>query len=668
MSFNTRLTDLLKTDLRFVDDEGELLIAAVQDGAWKIDHALVKLLLSDPEIKSKFFEEIEGHWIFNLNTFNDYISQKNFLDNSFTRFKNRIGLTIDGKYLRERGDVALVWPYKDTVLEGGQTKEEEKRNEIFFNEVLAQDEINRLLDPKVLTNFTHYTAEGKQPIKDFKRNAKGVICEDLILKGNNLLALHTLKHQFRGQVKLIYIDPPYNTGSDSFGYNDNFNHSTWLTFMKNRLEAAKILLLDEGVIFVQCDDNEQAYLKVLMDEVFGKENKRATIYIETVYAEKTLKQDRVFHDQVEQILLYSKSDKATITQPYEDYSYDKFCWYVSEKKHPQKVIELGGKRVDVFVDGDYEIVKGEPSLSGLKEIWASGTILDINSSGRFFRDQLMNRTNEYGVGTLFKVYGIGNDNKEYRYFTGPKRQGATKGKYYQGIPKDKTEMNKHEIKKVSIENLWLMASDFGNCRNEGGVELKSGKKPERLLYRIFQMATKKNDIVLDFFLGSGTSVAVAHKMGLQYIGVEQLLYGNNDSILRLQNVIKGDQTGISESINWKSGGDFICCELMKYNEAFMERIQIAKSSEELVRIWNEMAEGSFLNWYVNSEMPEEAVKDFEELGKGKNGLEKQKHMLAELLDKNQMYVNLSEIDDAQFKVSKEDKTLNKAFYGETYNA
>ena len=249
MSFNTKLIDLLKTDPRFVDDEGELVIAAVQDRAWKIDRDLVKLLLSDKEIKAKFFDEIEGHWIFNINTFIDYISQKNFLDNSYTRFRNRIGLTIGDKYLRERGDVALVWPYKDCVLEGGQTKEEEKRKEIFFNEVLAQDEINRLLDPKVLTNFVRYTAKGKETVTEFKRDENGMIRENLIIKGNNLLALHTLKTQFRGQVKLIYIDPPYNTGRDSFGYNDNFNHSAWLTFMKNRLGRCKRFIVRSWFYF-----------------------------------------------------------------------------------------------------------------------------------------------------------------------------------------------------------------------------------------------------------------------------------------------------------------------------------------------------------------------------------------------------------------------------------
>ena len=151
MSFNSRLIALLKKDRRFVDDDGELVIAAVQDHAWRMDHGLVKLLLSVKEIKAKFFDEIEDHWVFNLNTFIEYVSQKNFLNNSYTRYRNRIGLTIGGKYLRERGDVALVWPYRDCVLEGGQTKEDEKRHEVFFNEVLAQDEITQLLSPKVLT-------------------------------------------------------------------------------------------------------------------------------------------------------------------------------------------------------------------------------------------------------------------------------------------------------------------------------------------------------------------------------------------------------------------------------------------------------------------------------------------------------------------------------------
>jgi len=305
-SFNEKLIEILKTDPRFVDDEGELVKAAVIDRAWKIDRDLVKLLISKPDIKKKFFDEIEGHWIFNINTFIEYISDKNFLANSYTRFRNRIGLNIDGKFLRERGEVSLVWPYKDCVLEGGQTKEEEKRKEIFFNEILAQDEIDRLFDPKVLTNWKRYTTDGEQKVTEINRDENGTIKENLIIKGNNLLALHTLKTQFRGKVKLIYIDPPYNTGNDSFGYNDSFNHSTWLTFMRNRLEVAKELIANNGVIFVHLDYNESHYCKLLMDEIFGREKfqneivwrrKQATSYGKARFGIVT-----------DSILFYSKTD------------------------------------------------------------------------------------------------------------------------------------------------------------------------------------------------------------------------------------------------------------------------------------------------------------------------------------------------------------------------
>jgi len=171
-----------------------------------------------------------------------------------------------------------------------------------------------------------------------------------------------------------------------------------------------------------------------------------------------------------------------------------------------------------------------------------------------------------------------------------------------------------------------------------------------------------DDIVLDFFGGSGTTAHAVielneeDKGNRQFMLCEQMDYVGDVTVNRVRKVITGHNCG------------FIYCELMKYNEVFMERIQAAKNSKELLKIWREMAEGSFLNWYVSPAMPEEAVKDFEELGKGESGLEKQKRLLAELLDKNQLYINLSEIDDAQFKVSKEDKALNKAFYGEAYNA
>ena len=217
--FEDKLIDLLKRLPKFVDEKtGNILRNEVVNSALKIDKELISLLITDKEVKEKFFKEIKDVWVFDTNKFINYVQDKEFLDDSYTKFKNKIGLTIDGKFIRERGEVALSFPFKDCVLEGGMTKEEEKRNEIFFNEVLAQDQISKLLDPKVLTNFKRYSAKGEESVTEFKRDKEGVIKENLIIKGNNLLSLYSLREQFQGRVKLIYIDPPFNTGKDSFNY------------------------------------------------------------------------------------------------------------------------------------------------------------------------------------------------------------------------------------------------------------------------------------------------------------------------------------------------------------------------------------------------------------------------------------------------------------------
>ena len=647
MSFSTKVIKLLKTDSRLVDDEGELIIAAVQDRAWKIDRELVKLLLSDSEIKAKFFDEIEGHWIFNLNTFIDYISQKNFLDNSYTRFRNRIGLTVGDKYLRERGDVALVWPYKDTVLEGGQTQEEEKRKEIFFNEVLAQDEINRLLDPKVLTNFTRYTAKDNQPVKEFKRDENGVIRENLILKGNNLLALHTLKHQFRGQVKLIYIDPPYNTSGDAntFGYNNNFNHSTWLTFMANRIEAAKELLRKDGVLAIAIDDEEQAYLKVVCDDIFNRENHIGTLVVQSKPSGRTT--DAYFATSHEYVLFYAK-----------------------EAGVPEiNFFELSDEQKNLYKEGE-----GEDSYK-----WR-----DFLRTGGYSTPE--ERPNSYyPIYFNLKTNHIGLEQKSSGYIeilpldsTGKKRVWRkTPASFIKHLEKGEIKVSQNNkgdwkvqiidrIKKgIRPKSVWVEskydASSHGTKLLKsmfGAEKIFSFPKSIYAVQDVIDIFTERggDDIILDFFAGSGTTAHAVLNLNEQDEGVrqfilcEQMDYVETVTRERIRKVL--EQNG--------GGGDFIYCELMKYNEAFMERFQAAKSSKTLITIWQEMAEGSFLNWYINPTMPEEAIKVFEALGRDKDGLEKQKRLLAELLDKNQLYVNISEIDDAQFKVSKKDKALNKA--------
>jgi len=651
MSFNSKLIDLLKTDMRLVDDEGELIIAAVQDRAWKIDRDLVKLLLSDKDIKAKFFEEInmpeeKGHWIFNLNTFIDYISQKNFLDNSYTRFRNRIGLTIDGKFLRERGEVTLVWPYKDCVLEGGQTKEEEKRKEIFFNEVLAQDEINRLFDTKVLTNFVRCTAEGKQPVKDFKRDENGVIRENLIIKGNNLLALHTLKSQFRGQVKLVYIDPPYNTGAegDTFSYNNTFKHSSWLTFMKNRLDVARDFLTPDGFIAIAIDHVEVFYLGAIADEIFGRDNRIGVITV--LHNPKGRNLSKFFSSNSEFMLVYAK-----------DVSLAEFNQVAISDE-----IQRSFDQEDEF--GRYKYV---PFMRA-RTVWSRENKPN-NWYPVYVSRDLKELTTEKKEG-YYEVFPITNDGKEMAW---KKIQSSfinlNKDDYFIARMENGKVLVYHKLREQQVyKSVWTdkkYQSEFHGTnllKQLLGFNKFSYPKSLYLLIDILKIITSEDDIVLDFFAGSGTTAHAVLALNKedggnrQCILCEQMDYMESITVERVKKVIENNQCG-----------DFIYCELMKYNEAFMERIQAAKSGHELLKIWREMAEDSFINWYVNPKMPEEAIRDFEELGQGENGLEKQKHLLAELLDKNQLYVHLTEIDDAQFKVSEQDKALNQAFYKEAYN-
>ena len=598
--FENKLIDLLKSLPKFIDEKtGNILRNEVGNSALKIDKELISLLIKDKEIKEKFFTEISGYWIFEINKFVDYVQDKEFLDDTYTKFKNKIGLTIDNKFIGERGEVALSFPFKDCILEGGMTKEDEKRNEIFFNEVLAEDQINRLLDPKVLTNFKRYSAKGEESVTEFKRDKEGVIKENLIIKGNNLLSLYSLREQFQGRVKLIYIDPPFNTGKDSFNYNDRFNHSTWLTFVKNRLEISKNLLSDDGNIFIHIDINENHYLKVLCDEIFGRSN----FVEEIVWAYGSPSGGRAggakpvnIHDY---LLHYAKNySERKQNKLYTPYSKQYItAWF--------KYTDKDGRRYQRRMRGRDE--KG-------KVIWEK---------------QYLDESKGLPLTSVWTDI----------------RQVYADPRAYKENQKKHTELIR----------------DFLT------------QKPEKLIQRIIEMVTDKGDIVLDYTLGSGTTCAVAHKIGRQYIGLEQLNYGVNDAITRLKRVIgkeksegkistiidEYDETGISKAVNWKGGGDFIYCELMKFNEEAIEIINNAQDMHGLLKIWGEMCEKYFLDYNVEVKKFNDNVEEFKELQIGD-----QKKVLIEMLNKNQLYVNLSEINDSDFKVSKEDKELNKKFYSD----
>ena len=294
------LENLLRMESTYCTEDGVLLKNAIVEAALALRPKLIAKLLTHDGLKRNFFTEVEGVLVFDKVKFQKFVMNKRFLPDSYTSFKNKVGLTNeDGDFLSESREVVLSWPYKDCVLEGGQTKEDAKRNEVFWNEILAPDEINRLTEPKVLTNFKRYDVDGEHEVDRISMD------DNLIIKGNNLLALHSLKKKYAGKVKLIYIDPPYNTGNDSFGYNDSFNHSTWLTFMRNRLQLAYDLLSEDGSLYVQLDWNEVHYCKLLLDEIFGRGHFRnEIIWCYNGPGSPKMKQLNRKHDT---ILCYSKS-------------------------------------------------------------------------------------------------------------------------------------------------------------------------------------------------------------------------------------------------------------------------------------------------------------------------------------------------------------------------
>ena len=634
--FYDKLTALLKNNPDFVDNTGELLRDRVKHSAWQFDHDLINLLLTDKEIESKFFEEVNGRWIFNNNTFVDYINDKNFLADSYTQFRNKIGLNIDNKFLRERGEVALVWPYKDCVLEGSQRHEKEKRQEIFFNELLAQDEINRMFDSKVLANWIRHTVNGEEDVAGIQQAENGVIRENLLIKGNNLIALHCLKHQFRGRVKLIYIDPPYNTGSDSFGYNDSFNHSTWLTFMKNRLEVARELLKDDGLICINIDDDEAHYLKVLCDDMFGRENFVANVVWQKKY---TVANDaKYFSDNHDHILLIGKDKK-----------------------------QLEIKGIERTEEQDSRYNNPDNDVNGP---WMTQPLHAKSGNSTQFSFKFRNGVTWVPPRGTFPRYS----KESLKRFENEGRIWFGKGG--NAVPRVKKYLK--DMKDIRPATIWFH-KEVGN-NDEANREIKAlitdynfaTPKPERLLQRIVHIGSNEGDIVLDFFAGSATTAAVAHKMNRQWIAVEQMDYVETITTERLKKVvgrkvkvegnligdIDYDTGGISKAVNWQGGGDFIYCELMPYNQTFMDKIGAAQSSEELLDIWRDISRESFLNWYVKPDRPEEAEDHFIAIG----DINKQRKLLMELLDKNQLYVHFTEIEDEKFNVSESDKVLNKKFY------
>ena len=558
------LEALLKSDSRLVSQEGELLKNRVQELVALDDEQLLEALFSNSEIKEHFFVSLKKAVVFEKEKFLQFIAAKEWLPDSYTSYKNRVGLaSSSGTSIGASGDVILEWAFKDCVLEGGMDGTQQTRQEVFFNETLAPDQINRLLEPKAFTNITRFTVKGEQPLTEFKFNEHGVPTDNLMIKGNNLLGLSSLVDVYAGRVKLIYIDPPYNTrGADeTFRYNDAFNHSTWLTFMKNRLELAKRLLAPDGAIYVQLDYNEVHYCKVLMDEIFGRTNfQREIIWrIGWVSGYKTIEKNWIRnHDS---ILFYAKD--ASRMEFIKNYI-----------KYPKDYLRRDGSKPD-----------GEGYA--IEDTW-----------------------NSYGIDSLSDY---ANDSMD------------------------------------SIAIVSFSKEKVGNFK---------GQKNEALIKRIIEAHTREGDLVLDFFSGTGTTAAVAHKMNRRWIVVEQIASQIEIAQKRLGAVIAGDIYGISKDVGWTGGGEFVSLELAERNPKLYKNIAAATSIKQLSVIFDELVDSPYLSHKIDLVRLKESKSEFVKLN-----LEQAKSALVEMLDKNAFYVNMTEVDDKAITLKSNEISLSKSFYG-----
>lgn len=630
------LEQLLRMNSRYCMDDGRLLKNQIVEDALSIQPLLVKELLGNEKMKKVFFTDVEGVMVFDKIKFQRFVSDTQFLGGSYTMFKNKIGLANEnGRFVSESREVVLSWPYKDCMLEGGQTKEDAKRNEVFWNETLAPDEVNRLTEPKVFSNFKRYDKEGEHQVDHLSDN------DNLIIKGNNLLALHSLKKKYAGQVKLIYIDPPYyfrkKLSTDTFKYNSNFHLSTWLTFMRDRLECAKHLLAPSGTIWIHMGDEGMHYLKLVADQVFGINHFIGTLPRRTRNGKSDVPFN--FSQDFDWLLVYTNVEesqavmgRAVERKYYTTEDYPGKPWRLADLTKQTTAKE---RENSFFTMVDPKTGKEYPPSE--KRTWC---ITKETFDSHYKRGYIV-FPDDYDFLKITKPYS-----RKFKY------EDEANGKLSSII-------SDCQIQQFLKSLLYDCKNEIGNneINDLFGRDEFDYAKPENLIKIIMEAVTNEGDLVMDFFSGSGTTVAVAHKLGRKYIGCEQIDHQIELTVNRLNEVICGEQGGVSKSIGWQGGGSFVYCELSKANGKFADEIENAETTGQLMDIWNRMKATDYLNYKVDVKEVDANVADF-----GGLNLDDQKRFLIECLDKNLLYVPLSDIDSNEYGVTDEDKRLTREFY------
>lgn len=628
MSVETKVMEQVKSILsqfgeQYLTANHVLKRSAVLEALDRYDGALMSALLANSMIHKVYTEKILNTEVFKLNQFIEMFEYKDFWEDSFTKYENKIGLTAGGKFLDESADVVLDFPFKDTLLKASMTKEDvasgDDVDEPFLNETIAKPEIDELLEPKIMVNAKKYDADGEHVATKLSDQ------DNLIIKGNNLIALYSLRQRYAGKVKLIYLDPPYNTTKD-FDYNDHFSHSAWLTFIKSRFEIAWELLSDEGTIWISIDDNESHYLKVLADSIFGRQNFLNEIVWQRAYAPINLK--KTFSRSHDYIQVYAKNNSTDKELNQIPRSLEMISMYKNPDNDPRGPYKADNFSVGPAVAANiYEII----TPSGRKVLPPDGY------SWRFseIRFHELVKDNRVWFGK------DGNSTPAYKRFLSEVRTGVVPQTLW-----TYQEVGHNQEAKQDLKKLFDGKSVFGT------------PKPERLLQRILTIGSNENDLILDFFMGSATTQAVAMKMHRRFIGIEQMDYIKTVSVPRLQKVIEGEQGGISKRVDWHGGGSFIYAELFEKNQGYLKDLCAAKDNSALEAVYQRMKIGADLDFRVDLTKYDDLKLDLP--------FDERKRLLIKMLDKNQLYYQYADLDDADVRdlITDQDYAFNRSFYRE----
>lgn len=642
-----KLFDELKRSLSsfegkyFVNEE--LNRSKLSEDLRNYNEELLNALFKLEFIKQHFIKEVAGQNLFQIEQLEEAILYNSYWDTSYTKYENRVGLTSKGKYLHDSQDVVLDFPFKDGVLTASMTKEDSEGgyDDAFLNEVIEKDEVDRLFDNKILTNIKKY---GEEEMVNTNNGSVSFDNENdnLILKGNNLLALHSLKNMYAGKVKFIYLDPPYffnkSKPSDTFSYNSNFKLSSWLVFMKNRLEVARELMDQDGVIFISISEDGQAYLKILMDEVFGKNN-----FVETFIWRNTDNADSLGNKSrggLEYIHAYEKvknPNRRWIGKNTEngDAPLLNSSNGIGELKFEKEVIRFN------IPDGKYE-----------KGVYPKVELLDnlIVENGKNKNPIRMKGRFKWGQSYLNEELRKGGD------FIIKSKQFSIRYQKANGNTMAPEKM----IDTSYLSKVFGVGSYEDSNSHLDDLEIDfTYSKPESLISFLLRATTDENDLVLDFFMGSGTTQSVALKMNRRFIGIDQMDYINTATVPRLIKTIEGERGGISSDVGWQGGGSFVYAELFPKNMGYLQDIISAKSIDELKSVYERMLQGTDADEPADISFRADLSKiDWSE------GFDGNKRLLVKLLDKNGLYYNYSEINDTNVRdlISDEDYAFNKMFY------